>query len=207
MIQQGGFGEVPDSLQRPLRQMATSNQEMARLLNGLSALARLEDEARTVDRRPCSLEVLVREAVEAVLPEASMKAIDIVPQVDLNRSADVDGERLRIAIVNLLSNAIKYSGHGTRVEIRLRQEDGQAAISVADQGPGIAAGDESRVFDPYYRSERSRASGVPGTGLGLYLVRQIMELHGGEVALVNRPTGGAVFVLRLPLAQPGAGTT
>jgi signal transduction histidine kinase len=208
MIQQGSFGEVPEALRSPLEQMTASNQEMARLLNSLSAVARLETEARTPHRRPCSLAVLVREAVEVVLPEARMKAIEIVPQIELHRSANVDRERLRIAIINLLSNAVKYSSPSTRVEIRLRGQDRQALLSVADQGPGIDAEDEGRVFDPYYRSERSRAAGIPGMGLGLYLVRQIAELHGGQVSLVHRPAGGATFVLRIPLDQespPGSG--
>jgi signal transduction histidine kinase len=198
IIQEDGFGPVSEALRRPLQQIAACNQEVVRLLDGLTAMARLEDSDNAVP--PASLALLVKDAIDMVQAEAEIRRVQIKRQIDSHLSAVVDGMRITIALVNLLSNALKYSPLDSRVDVRLRRENREAVISVEDQGPGVEPGEEERVFEPYYRSDGSRAAGIPGTGLGLYFVRQIAEMYAGRVAVESRPGGGATFSLWLPLS-------
>jgi PAS domain S-box-containing protein len=106
---------------------------------------------------------------------------------------------LRVAMDNLIDNAIKYSSSELPIEVGLETAAREVRLTVADRGPGIAPEDGERVFEKFYRAPA--ATHQPGTGLGLYLVRRIATTHGGFVSAAPRPGGGAVFVLRLPLAD------
>jgi two-component system sensor histidine kinase KdpD len=102
--------------------------------------------------------------------------------------------------LNLLENAIKYTPAGTEIDIRAAREEGTLVVDVADRGPGIPPGDEERVFERFHRGEHS---GVRGVGLGLPIARAIAQAHGGRLVAGDRPGGGAVFRLTLPLpAEP-----
>ena len=103
---------------------------------------------------------------------------------------------LKRAFANLIDNAVKYGG---KAEVALSTGDGQAVATVADSGPGLPEGETEKVFDPFYRVERSRSRDTGGTGLGLAVVRSAVRSHGGEVSLANRPQGGLVATVRLPL--------
>jgi two-component system sensor histidine kinase KdpD len=110
----------------------------------------------------------------------------------------VDDVLLEQVLINLLDNAVKYTPPGTPVEIEAAAGDGSVQLEVADRGPGLPAGDEARVFDKFYRG---RTGPVPGVGLGLTICRGIVEAHGGRITAENRPGGGAVFRVVLPLAD------
>jgi signal transduction histidine kinase len=109
-----------------------------------------------------------------------------------------DSLRIEQAIENILLNAAKY-GAGREVEVSLAREDGWAQLSVRDSGIGIAAADQERIFARFERAASSAHFG--GLGLGLYLVRQVMDAHGGTVSVDSVPGKGATFHLRLPLAD------
>jgi signal transduction histidine kinase len=110
-----------------------------------------------------------------------------------------DATRLRQAIANLIDNAVKYTPAGGRAIVRAETLNGDAVLTVSDSGPGVPAAEQPRVWDRLYRGDASRTQ--RGLGLGLSLVRAIVEAHGGRVALRNAPEGGAVFELRLPRAS------
>jgi signal transduction histidine kinase len=103
------------------------------------------------------------------------------------------------AIINLLSNAIKYSGTSRQIHVELRREGDRAVVRIRDFGLGISAEEQRHVFERFYRTRQSRESSIPGTGLGLALVEQIVKAHGGEVALDSRPGEGSAFSILLPL--------
>jgi signal transduction histidine kinase len=147
---------------------------------------------------PCRLGALVSDVIRAVEPDARMKGVSIderLPQPDVQIIADT--EKLRIAVLNLLTNAIKYAPSESTVSVEAAIGRGEVAIAVADQGPGIDPSDEDQVFEKYYRSSRLPES-LPGLGLGLYIVRQIVELHGGRVTLESVPGLGSTFAIFLP---------
>ena len=104
--------------------------------------------------------------------------------------------------MNLLENALKYSPPGTPLAISGRVVDGEAEIAVRDQGPGVAPGDEERIFEKFYRSPNGRQA-AGGTGLGLAICKAIVESHGGEIGLRRCPEGETEFWFRVPLAPEG----
>lgn len=116
--------------------------------------------------------------------------------------AEVDRGRLEQVLANLLSNAVKYSPQGGPIAVALRQdgEPGFALLQVADQGIGIPAGQQARLFGRFVRAENARAAEIAGTGLGLYLSRELVERHGGRLWFESAEGTGSTFFLRLPLA-------
>jgi signal transduction histidine kinase len=112
--------------------------------------------------------------------------------------ASVDRNRLRQVLANLLDNAIKYTAPGGRVDIRASREDGAVVVQVKDTGAGIPADELPRIWDRLYRGDKSRST--RGLGLGLSLVKAIVQAHGGEVSVESQPGVGSTFVLRLPSA-------
>jgi signal transduction histidine kinase len=112
-----------------------------------------------------------------------------------------DPRGLRSALLNLVSNAMKHGGSGRWLRIAVERRGRQARIEVADRGPGIGERDVARIFEPYVRG--ASTDGIEGSGLGLAVVRDVAEAHGGRVSVESPPGGGATFVLRLPLAEDG----
>ena len=113
----------------------------------------------------------------------------------------VDRLVLREAITNVVDNAIKYSPPNSTIEAVVRATDGHAIVSVADEGPGIAAEHRHRIFDRFFRIDEGRSRDAGGSGLGLAIARWAVEVNGGEVTVEQRPNGGALFRISLPLGQ------
>ncbi|MGH7741551.1 MAG: sensor histidine kinase, partial [Candidatus Eiseniibacteriota bacterium] len=105
---------------------------------------------------------------------------------------------LASAVRNLIDNALKFTSLGDRVEIAISLADGQAVLTVDDQGAGIRDDERERIFDPFYRGAEARA-GMAGFGLGLPILRRVARVHGGDVEVSRSALGGARFALRLPL--------
>ncbi len=112
-----------------------------------------------------------------------------------------DLSRLDQVLTNLVSNALKYSPEWGEVRVTVQQVDGQALVSVSDQGIGITPKEQGKLFQPFERGEAVRGS-VSGTGLGLYITRQVVEQHGGTISVQSEPGRGTCFLVRLPLAPP-----
>jgi two-component system sensor histidine kinase MprB len=166
--------------------------ELTQLIGDLVELAR-QDEPRTHFERVEMIEV-----VERALDRARRRAGEIEFDVSLQPWALVgDHSALERAVLNLLDNAVKFSPPGSTVQVRMYPlGDGTAAIEVADSGPGIAEADLPHVFDRFYRSSEART--LPGSGLGLSIVKQAAQRHGGDVYAGRSPDGGALLTLRLP---------
>ena len=112
----------------------------------------------------------------------------------------VDPDKLGAAIGNLLSNAIRFSPQGGSIVVTLASGDGMARIDIRDEGPGVAAADRERVFEPFFRGERQPDDKVRGTGIGLSIVQEYVTAHGGRVRLVSDTHGGH-FQIELPHAN------
>ncbi|OZM73476.1 two-component sensor histidine kinase [Amycolatopsis antarctica] len=166
--------------------------ELTQLIGDLVELAR-QAEPRTEFER-----VELGEVVERALDRARRRAGDIDFEVDLRPWVLTgDPSALERAVLNLLDNAVKFSPDGSVVGVRLRPlGDGTAVVEVSDSGPGIADADLPKVFDRFYRSSEART--LPGSGLGLSIVQQAAERHGGAAYAGNVPGGGALLTIRLP---------
>jgi signal transduction histidine kinase len=115
-----------------------------------------------------------------------------------------DVERLREAVDNLVGNAVKYSPIGGRILVTAGRRDGEAVVSVADQGPGLSPEDRGRLFGRFQRLSAKPTGGESSTGLGLSIAKRIVDLHKGRIFVESpAPSGGAVFSIALPL-EPGA---
>jgi signal transduction histidine kinase len=111
-----------------------------------------------------------------------------------------DRDRIKQVFVNLLDNAVKYCPEGSQVRVRLLADEESIGIEVADNGPGIPPEDLPHIFDKMYRVEKEGTRAVKGSGLGLSIVKRIVELHGGQIAVDSTMGEGTTFSLRLPLA-------
>jgi signal transduction histidine kinase len=156
----------------------------------------------TSDREPqfqrCSLRQLVGDVFASLAPQLAAQGIRFVTDFVERRPATADREMLRRAILNLVLNAVDAMPDGGTLRISTRQNKDGTAIQVEDTGPGIHEATASRVFEPFYTTK------CGGTGLGLAIVQRIAEVHGGNVTAGNRPSGGAVVVLRIPSRQKEA---
>jgi len=146
---------------------------------------------------PTQLNDIVRGTVRRY--ESAARAERISLTADLNpalRVVEVDPQLITRAVDNLLSNAIKYGGAGGTVRVSTALSEDAALIRVSDSGPGIPAAEQPLLFRKYSRA--SSALGVEGSGLGLYIVRRIAEIHRGSVSVTSEPGRGCTFTLRIP---------
>jgi signal transduction histidine kinase len=143
--------------------------------------------------------------VEAARPVANKREIELSAEADCSPECSGDPQRLGQVIDNLLSNAIKFTPKGGRVAVNLSSNDGVAAIEVKDSGVGIPEDEQRLLFDRLYRAPSATASAVPGVGLGLTIVKAIVDAHDGRVLIDSEPGAGATFRVELPIrGQDGA---
>jgi two-component system phosphate regulon sensor histidine kinase PhoR len=171
---------------------------MERLVGDLLRLARLDARQETPERSQVDLAGLV----DGVLGELSTlidgRGTTVVTEIDPQARLITDSARLHDILRNLLENAVNYAPEGGRVRVSAAVAGGATIIDVADNGPGIPPGDLERVFERFYRVDKSRARNPGGTGIGLAIVKHLVELLGGTVRASNARGGGAVFTLTLP---------
>ena len=193
-------GVLPADAER-LGIVRDETRRLARLTNGILELTRLE--RGTV---PFALERVdaaqpVRAAVDSL--EALIETCELTLTSDIADGIIVraDADRLQQAVSNLLSNAARYTPAGGHVHVSLRRDMTMAAIEVADSGIGIAEEDIPRVFSRFWRADDARATATGGLGIGLAVTKEIVERHGGTIAVASRTDGpGTRFTLRIPLA-------
>jgi signal transduction histidine kinase len=196
MLHDGDFGHLSDPALTAVAEIDAAASSGLAMLDRLVEVARLESGSEAVHRERQDLNELVSSAVAPLREEAEARGV--VLEVEAGGEARVDAEEIAIAIRNLLGNALKYAASGGVVKVSAWRRDGYAEIEVADRGPGIPAEELDRLFERYYRTQQGRDSGTVGSGLGLYIVRQIAQLHGGEATVASSPRQGATFRLRLP---------
>ncbi len=172
---------------------------LERLVRNLLDMTRLESGALAVKRQWLPLEEIVGSALTRLESQLEGRPVRTDLPADLPL-VPVDAILLEQVFVNLLENAAKYTPAGSPVEIVARAADGRGvAIEVADRGPGIATGDESRLFEKFFRGRNTGSTGSTGAGLGLAICRGVISAHGGTIVAANRPGGGAVFRMTLPI--------
>lgn len=171
---------------------------MTRIVRNLLTLARFEEGTLRLLKRPVDLHGLALEASESL----GALARECGATIDVSGSEAVvnaDAEYLRTAVVNLLENAITYSGRGSSVTLSTSVEGGRARLSVRDTGPGIPPQARPHLFDRFYRVDPSRSKRLGGSGLGLSIVKEIVDAHGGAVELETEMGRGSTFTVVLPV--------
>ncbi|HYK07050.1 MAG TPA: PAS domain-containing protein [Gaiellaceae bacterium] len=191
-IQEAGMLEV----------ISGESERLARIVNDILLASRLDSGAATVEISRTDAAELARgvlAAAEAHLPPGVELALT-VPEPSPQVAADPDG--LRQVLVNLVENAVKYSPNGGLVELHLEPTDGRVRFVVRDRGLGIPASEHERIFEKFFRLDPNLARGVGGTGLGLYISREIVRRMGGRIRVESVPGSGSTFSFELPLAKP-----
>jgi signal transduction histidine kinase len=198
MIEDESLGPIPQQLRPVLPVLQAKARQISLLANEMVEAARLEDRPLQLKRKRIDLRELVRRTVQMAGTTATKKH-RVRFDDTVGRELWVMGDLLRLEIVvnNLVDNAIKYSPRGGDVITTLSIDGNAAQVRVSDNGIGIAAEDMSRLFVRF--SRLSELADVPGTGLGLYLVRELARLHGGDISVVSTPGQGSQFTLSLPL--------
>jgi PAS domain S-box-containing protein len=166
-------------------------------------LSRLESGRFELRKRPLDLGKIVDRGLSLLGAQTRDKGMDTIVDVPPDLPALLaDEELMGILVRNLLSNAIKFSHRGGEVEVKARAEGGQLVLSVSDQGIGIASEDMPHLFEKFYRVRSATESGIEGTGLGLALVKEAAEAHGGRIEVESQAGVGSRFTVILPLAPP-----
>ena len=150
-----------------------------------------------IDLRRTDLSEVVGEATADFSRTALASGVQMDVEITIGVHGEVDEEAMAIAISNLLENAVKYGGKPPRVEVRLVLRDGDAVIEIGDNGLGIPKEDLQLVFNRFYRGGDEMTRTTRGTGLGLYLVQQIIEAHGGRIEVVDTGPSGTIFRISL----------
>jgi signal transduction histidine kinase/CheY-like chemotaxis protein len=184
-----------------------SAKAQLKIVSDLLDLGRIGTGKLRVEQRPLRLAALVAEAVDLARPAAAKKGIEIETELDADiGQTRADPDRLQQVVGNLLSNAIKFTPSGGMVRVGLTVKDGCIELTVSDTGQGIAPELLPHVFDRFRQGDHSSTRNTGGLGLGLTLVREIVNLHGGTVSASSEGKGqGATFAVRLPATQRCAG--
>jgi two-component system sensor histidine kinase KdpD len=175
-----------------LETIDVDSERLQRRVGDLLDLSRLEAGGASPEREVWSLDDLAREAVATL---GARDRVDVSGEAPL---VNVDGTQIQHVLANLIENALKHSPPEEHVLVRITATRKDAIIRVVDHGPGLAPGDEERVFEPFYRRAGDAQSGA---GLGLAIARGFAEANGGRVWAESRPSQGATFALALPVVE------
>jgi signal transduction histidine kinase/CheY-like chemotaxis protein len=191
----------PEKRERALETVERNARAQGQLIADLLDVSRIISGKLKLDVGPVEVGHVVEQALESVRPAADAKGLRLQTALDSTGHVMGDAHRLQQVVWNLLSNAVKFTPKGGRVQVFVERRDSAVEITVADTGPGIAPEFLPHVFEHFRRAEGPLTRRTGGLGLGLSIVKQLVEMHGGTVAAYSEGVGrGATFTVRLPLS-------
>lgn len=201
LFEEGAFGEMSEAARAVLPVMTARLNQINLLVDQMLNAARLEDGRLIIEAQDISLDELVHRVVGSLdgLRRSGHKVIVESDVAEVRAHADPD--KVESIVANLLSNALKYSPHGGEVRLQLRRAGAFAELAVTDHGLGIRDDDLPRLFGRFTRLERPETVSIEGTGLGLYLSRELARMQGGDIEVASLLDQGSTFTLRLPGAR------
>lgn len=200
-LEDGAISE-PELATDFLSKMHSEVDGIAQMVGELLELSRIESGQSPLHLAPLEVEPLVNNAVERLQPQAERVGLQISAELPPGSpNVQADGQRIQQVLANLIHNATKFTPSGGRITVGARMEEEQVAIWVADTGIGISSEDLPRIFERFYKADRSRTKGG-GTGLGLAIAKHIVEAHGGHIRVESVEGKGATFTFTLPTVQP-----
>ncbi|WP_177199669.1 cell wall metabolism sensor histidine kinase WalK [Cellulomonas sp. KH9] len=191
----------PEAVRRFSGRMQAEAARLSALVHEIIELSRLQVAGALEDVTTVAVDDVVAEAVDRTRTVADAKLVRVVAGGDRDVTVYGDRNLLVTAVRNLLDNAVTYSPGGARVSVGVRRDGDLVEIAVVDEGIGIAADDQDRVFERFYRVDPARSRDTGGTGLGLSIVKHVAADHGGDVSVWSQPGRGSTFTLRLPVAD------
>ena len=192
----------PAAVRRFSAQMTRESRRLSALVQEIIDLSRLQEPDVLVDSALLAVDDVIAEAADRVRVEAESRRITLTVGGEPNLYVHGDADLLATAVRNLLDNALRHSEPLSRVSVGVSRDSDQVRIAVVDQGEGMDAEQQQRVFERFYRADPARARRTGGSGLGLSIVKHIAADHGGVAEVWSKPGAGSTFTLVLPLADP-----
>lgn len=206
MLSEGDFGELNDQQQNAIERVGTNSTRLLTLIDELLTLSRMQSAEVEPVFEPLDLRQVVQRAFDVVRPTADTRGQELeleLPEQAVPVSGDL--EMLERLVVNLASNAVKFTPEGGHVQVRIDLDGTTTELVVSDDGIGIPAEEQSRLFTRFFRASTAQDNAVPGTGLGLAIAHRVVELHQGSIGIESAPGQGTTVVVRLPLAVQAVG--
>jgi signal transduction histidine kinase len=202
MLSDGTFGAVPDAWRKPFETLMGKTRELNSIVTDLLEASRIEAKALPRNQERLDLRTVVQDAGERARGRADLLGAEIAMHLPSDPvPVDADTKQLGRILDNLINNGLSYTTHEPRLSISVSFEGGRALVRVADNGAGIPESERERVFERFHRTGDPAFRNVTGTGLGLFIGRQLAEGHGGSLTIESStPDDGTVFALALPLA-------
>jgi signal transduction histidine kinase len=192
-----GFASHPERARRAALTIQVQSDKLARLVGQLLDVSRIQSGRLAIERKPTDLSELVREVVDA--SRNRLKEHTLVMRLPNELWLSIDPLRVEQVVTNLIDNAIKYSPDGGQIDVSLVNGPDRVELAIRDHGVGVPLEHRSHIFDRFYQAHTGGAlTSMAGMGLGLYISRQIVELHGGSIQAEFPDDGGAKFVVTLP---------
>jgi PAS domain S-box-containing protein len=192
------YGPLNDRQQRYVAHIHTGGKHLLKLISDILDLSKIEAGRMELTREDVTVTSAFAEVISALYPLAEKKSQALLQQVDPHLHVRADAMRFKQMLMNLAANAIKFTPEGGRIELAARQVDDQVRVEVRDNGPGIPADQQQRIFEAFFRLTETD-SATEGTGLGLTITARLVELHGGKLGIESQRGEGACFYFSLPL--------
>jgi len=190
----------PSARAEYLNTIVYESDRLTRLINNVLDFSKIERGQTVYRLEPAPLDVVVRQAAGTMQYPLERHGFQLhVTTQEEIPPVRIDIDAIQQALLNLLNNAMKYSRDDRRIDLTLARVNGHAVITVQDYGLGIAAHDQTKIFERFYRVPVPENTRIPGAGLGLSLVDHIVKAHGGFVAVTSAPGEGSTFAIHLPL--------
>jgi PAS domain S-box-containing protein len=203
LVAGGALGQVPIPMQAMLNIAVDNSNKLSQLINDLLDIDKLVAGKMQFDFASCSMQTLLKQSIEHNQPYANkyQATIDLTAEDDV--AVQLDPMRFHQIMANLLSNAAKFAPVGAKITVTLSQSDSEAIVSVQDQGPGISAEFQHRMFEKFSQADSADARSKDGTGLGLAIVKELTERMHGQISFQTSAQTGTCFYLRFPKQQQG----
>lgn len=200
MILNGDVGPVNEEQRDFLKKTYESNERMIALINDLLNVSRIEEGRFLYKQEPIQMEDLVKNIINSEAELISLRKIKLefnIPSMPLPK-VYIDKEKMGLVVQNLLENSIRYTGEGGTIEISLQKKDNNIVFEIKDSGVGIPKSQYNRVFNKFFRGENVMKMETEGTGLGLYVSKNIVEAHKGKIWFESEENKGTTFFFQIP---------
>ena len=191
---------LDDEQRQMLEVIDRSAHRLLALVEDLLTISRIEAGNFPLTMSRIELNTVIERAADMFLPIVERRGLTLTTTVESGLEFDADPVQLERVVANLLSNSVKFTDAGGQIEVVGRRDGGDAVISVRDTGIGVPLAEQHNLFTRFFRSSLSQQGATQGTGLGLFIVKQIVDGHGGTVEATSKPGEGTTITVRLPLA-------
>mgnify|MGYP006288808693 CR=1 FL=1 len=197
IIRDRSAGDDPQVYEHMLGRCLTRIEYMKKLIADLLDMTRIESGQRKREISPILVSEAAKNAIDSIQPDARKKGVDIALEIENERPFRADGSEIEIVLNNLISNAVKYNKENGKVTVRIVFQEKEVRISVSDTGIGLSKEEQEKLFNDFVRIKKSETKNILGSGLGLSIVKKIVDVYDGTVSVESEPDKGSTFTVTL----------